>query len=285
MNKRTAMSIAGTVVIALIILMTVFGFWFQVDQGERGVVLRNGKLVRVAEPGLDFKMPFIDSVSRVSVRDHTMQLKTEAYSFDQQPAILVLSITYRVPEVKVSKLYTDYGSRLNLQGVLLERRALDSSKKVFGKFTAARAIQERNVLGMEMLSHLQTSLEGFPVDVIGIQLEDITFSEAYVKSIEQRMLAQVQIETTRQQKETATINAEVQVVKAKAEADAQRERYTAEADGIKLRGEAEAQAIRSKARALAENSMVVQLNAVDKWNGALPTTQVPGSAVPFIGVK
>ena len=60
-----------TGVLFVLILCLAFGSWFQVDQGERGVVLRNGKLVRVSEPGLDFKTPFIDNVMTVSVRDHT----------------------------------------------------------------------------------------------------------------------------------------------------------------------------------------------------------------------
>ena len=54
-----------TAVLFLLILFLAFDSWFQVDQGERGVVLRNGKLVRVSEPGLDFKTPFIDNVMTV----------------------------------------------------------------------------------------------------------------------------------------------------------------------------------------------------------------------------
>jgi len=75
------------------------------------------------------------------------------------------------------------------------------------------------------------------------------------------------------------------VVNAKAEADARREQFQAEADGIRLRGEAEAAAIEARAKALAANTNLVNLIAVEKWNGALPATQVPGSALPFIGVK
>ena len=75
----------GTAILFMLIVFIAMGSWFQVDQGERGVVLRNGKLVRVAEPGLDFKTPFIDNVMTVSVRDHTFVFeKLEAYSYDQQ---------------------------------------------------------------------------------------------------------------------------------------------------------------------------------------------------------
>lgn len=275
----------GTVIF-LVLLFSAFGSFYQIDQGERGVVLRNGKMVRIAEPGLGFKTPFIESVREISVRDHTFKFnKLEAYSYDQQPATLVVSVTYRVPSERVDDLYSEYGTLENLQVRALERRTFDAVKNVFGKFTAVRAIQEREKLGIDVNAAVRSAMGEIPVSVVGVQIEEVEFSAAYEQSIEQRMLAQVQIETTRQQKETATINAEIQVVKAKAEADAQRERFTAEADGIKLRGMAEAEAIRARAEALAANTNLVNLNAVDRWDGKLPATMVPGSSLPFVNIK
>ncbi|MGE8617529.1 MAG: SPFH domain-containing protein, partial [Achromobacter spanius] len=251
----------------LLILFIAFGSWFQVDQGERGVVLRNGKLVRVSEPGLDFKTPFIDNVMMVSVRDHTFVFeKLEAYSYDQQPAQLRVSVTYRVPPEHVAELYSEYGTIDNLQMRVLERKTPDAVKNVFGQYTAVRAIQERQKLGLDVNTAVLKTMDGAPVQVVGVQIEEVGFSQAYEHSIEQRMLAQVQIETTRQQKETAMINAEIQVVKARAEADARRQQFTAEADGIRMRGEAEAASIRAKAEALAANTNLVSLNAVEKWD-------------------
>lgn len=286
MIPRNAKLAAGAGVLFVLILMLAFSSWFQVDQGERGVVLRNGKLVRVSEPGLDFKTPFIDSVSTVSVRDHTFIFENlEAYSYDQQPATLRVSVTYRVPTEHVAELYAEYGTISNLQMRVLERKTPDAVKNVFGRYTAVRAIQERQKLGVDVNAAVLSAMDGAPVQIVGVQVEEVGFSKAYEHSIEQRMLAQVQIETTRQQKETAMITAEIQVVKAKAEADARRQQFTAEADGIRLRGEAEAASIRAKAEALAANTNLVSLNAVEKWDGVLPATQVPGAALPFIGIK
>jgi uncharacterized membrane protein YqiK len=58
----------------------------------------------------------------------------------------------------------------------------------------------------------------------------------------------------------------------------------AEADAIRLKGEAEASALQAKANALRENPSYVALTAAEKWDGKLPTTMVPGSAVPFVNV-
>lgn len=286
MNIKTIGLIAASAVAALLLLFVSFGSWYQVDQGERGIVLRNGAFSHVAEPGLGFKMPFFDSVSYISVRDHAVLFeKIEAYSFDQQPATMRVSLTYRVPAGQVERLYSEYGTIQNLQNRVLDRRLPDEVKNVFGKYTAVRAIQERASLGVDINAAVRKALESSPVQVVGVQVEEVGFSNAYEQSIEQRMLAQVQIETTRQQKETAEIQAQIKVVQAKADADARLENFRAEADGILLRGEAEAKAIRARADALAANTNLVSLMAVERWDGKLPTTQVPGSAVPFVSIK
>lgn len=48
---------------------------------------------------------------------------------------------------------------------------------------------------------------------------------------------------------------------------------------------AEAAAIKARADALALNGKLVELTAAERWNGQLPTTMVPGYAVPFITVR
>lgn len=291
MMKKSVGFLIGAGVLAIIGLCVAMGSWYTIDQGERGVVLRNGKVVGLADPGLNFKMPIIEDVSKMSVRDHTIAFggkgttPLEAYSYDQQPASLRVSVTFQVPPEKVVNVYSEYGNLENLASRVIERRTHDTVKNVFGTFTASRAIQERSKLSTDMTTAVIKSLESAPLKVVSVQIEEVGFSKAYEDSIEKRMLAQVQIETTRQQKETAMINAEIQVVQAKAAADAQRERFTAEADGIKLRGNAEAAAIEAKAKALASNTNLVNLNAIEKWDGKLPATQVPGSALPFIGIK
>lgn len=284
MNKAIGL-LGAACAVFVVLLIAVFGSFFQIDQGERGIVLRNGSLVSVAEPGLGFKIPVVESVRHISVRDHAVVLPMEAYSFDQQPAVMKVSVTYRVPIDRVADLYSEYGTLEGLSARVIERRTPDAVKNAFGRFTAARAIQEREKLGTEAMQAVSAAMRDAPVQIVGLQIEEVGFSKAYEQSIEQRMLAQVQIETTRQQKQTAEIHAEIKVVEAKAAADAQREQFSAVSDGIRMKGEAEASAIEARAKALAANTNLVQLAAVERWDGKLPQTQLPGSALPFIGVK
>jgi len=63
----------------------------------------------------------------------------------------------------------------------------------------------------------------------------------------------------------------------------------AQAEGTKqaaiLRAEGEAQALNIKGKALQNNPGVVELNAIDKWNGVLPQYMGGNSPTPFINVK
>jgi regulator of protease activity HflC (stomatin/prohibitin superfamily) len=64
-----------------------------------------------------------------------------------------------------------------------------------------------------------------------------------------------------------------------------RRQAEANAKAVRLAGEAEADAIRARSAAIASSPKLVELTIAEKWNGVLPTTMVPGTAVPFIGVK
>ncbi|WP_375459199.1 SPFH domain-containing protein [uncultured Enterovirga sp.] len=68
MNRFLTM-IAGAIVI-LSGLSVLFGTWYTIDQGTRGVILRNGALLGIAQPGLGFKLPLIDTVQKTSVQTH-----------------------------------------------------------------------------------------------------------------------------------------------------------------------------------------------------------------------
>ena len=60
--------------IALVVLVSLLGTVFQIEPEEVGVILRFGKYARTAEPGLHFKLPFVEDMTRVPVQ---RQLKQE----------------------------------------------------------------------------------------------------------------------------------------------------------------------------------------------------------------
>jgi regulator of protease activity HflC (stomatin/prohibitin superfamily) len=170
----------------------------------------------------------------------------------------------------------------------------EESKTVFGRFAAVTAIQERGRLNQEIADAIQKSVSG-PVIIDSVQIENIDFSDAYEASIEQRMLAEVEVQRLRQNAEREKVQAEITVTQANAQADARRADAQAQADSvrlqaqadaeaIRLKGDAEAQAIKARGDALRDNPGLVSLTQAEKWNGQLPTTILPNGAIPMLNL-
>jgi regulator of protease activity HflC (stomatin/prohibitin superfamily) len=285
-------------IIAFVVLFLVVGSWYTVDQTERGVLLRNGAVIGTAQPGLGFKLPGFDSVQKISVRTATYSWdKMNSYSFDQQPADLKISVTLRASPDKVADLYAKFGTLDSAVNQVVSPVVNQQVKIVFGRYTAVKAIQERGTLNNAIKDAIADSLKSDPMIVIeSVQLENIEFSANYLHSIEQRMLAEVEVQKLQQNAEREKVQAQITVTQATAKADAVRAEAQANADAtrlngeakasnIKITGEAEAAAIEARGKALGNNPNLVTLVQAERWNGALPTTMVPGSSVPFVAVK
>jgi regulator of protease activity HflC (stomatin/prohibitin superfamily) len=272
--------------VALIFGLVVFmGSWYTIDQGERGVHLRNGAVVGSSEPGLGFKLPIFDSIKRVPVQNLTVQYdKVPAYSKDQQTAEIKVSVSFHVPPGEVVALYSEYGSVEGLTSRLVDRQVPTQVENVFGQYTAISAVQNRVQFVQDVTKAIRESVKG-PIVIDGVQIENIDFSDAYEKSIELRMQAEVLVQTEKQNLEKEKVNADIAVTQARGQAESRLALARAEAEATRVKGEAEAAAIKARAEALAQNQNLVELTKAERWNGQLPTTMLPNTAVPFLSTK
>lgn len=279
--------LVGAVFAGLFALTLMLGSWYTVDERERGVILRNGAIVGEASPGLHFKLPLIDSVIDVPVDTRVVTIdKMAAYSRDQQPAEIRMSVVFSIPPSDVREVYSRFRDLDGLTDRVIKPKVFEQTKNVFGQYTAVSAIQERTKLNSDMASAIFAGIKALdaPVTIESVQIENIDFSDAYEKSIEQRMLAEVEVQKLRQNAEREKVQAEIVVTQATAQANAVRAKAQAEADAIRLRGDAEAQAIKARGDALRENPGLVALTQAERWDGKLPSTMVPGSSVPMLNL-
>jgi regulator of protease activity HflC (stomatin/prohibitin superfamily) len=266
-------------------LVVFMGSWYTIDQGERGVHLRNGAVVGSSEPGLGFKLPIFDSIKRVPVQNLTVQYdKVPAYSKDQQTAEIKVSVSFHVPPGEVIALYSEYGSVEGLTSRLVDRQVPTQVENVFGQYTAISAVQNRVQFVQDVTKAIRESVKG-PIVIDGVQIENIDFSDAYEKSIELRMQAEVLVQTEKQNLEKEKVNADIAVTQARGQAESRLALARAEAEATRVKGEAEAAAIKARAEALAQNQNLVELTKAERWNGQLPTTMLPNTAVPFLSTK
>lgn len=293
------MKLPGLLVAAVVVVLGAiifFGSWYQIDQGEEGVVLRTGAVVNTVGPGLHFKLPIVEDVKEFSLQSHTETFQNmESYSRDQQPAQIRLSVSYHVIPGTGASIYAEYGSVETMIARLVYPRVPAIFKNVFGQYDALGAIQQRAKLNSDALAALQAGISEFLL-IESVQVEDIKFSAAYENSIEEKQLATVEVQKRQQELAQQKVQAEITVTQAQAQADAQIAQATAEAAAVKLAAEAESYAIEIKGRAeataidlrgqaLRDNPGVVALVQAEKWNGQLPYTMPPNGTVPFLDLS
>lgn len=268
---------------AMFLLITAWSAYYTVDEGERGVYLHWGAFAGISEPGLSFKMPFVTSIHKVSMRPFLLTFNSggglSSYSKDQQTAVIRVSVNARVIDAR--RLYIYYQDLDNATSRIITPRVYEQVKNVFGQFTAAESIQNRTKLNTDVSSAIiaaVNSVKDTPLVVEAVQIENIDFSDEYEKAVEDQMQATVMQKKAEVEKLKRIINADAAAYEVKAQADAQAHR-------IAVQGEAEAKAIRARGDALRENPALPSLVTAEKWDGKLPTSMPPGGAVPFITVK
>lgn len=289
--KIAAGVIAG--LFALLILFTVFGSFYTVDQGQEAVLLNYGSVSGVEQSGLHFKTPFVQSMAIIDIRQQNRSYDQpfESYSKDQQPANIAVSVNYHVPADKAADLYTQYGSVDAMVSRIIDQRVPAILKNVFGGYDAQSAIQERAKLNNDVFEALQSGISG-PVVIDSFQIKDIKFSPDYEAAIAAKQKATVQVQEQQQVLDQEIIKAKITVTQAQAQADSQlavqinaakaiQINGEAQAAAIKARGDAEAGVIKAKADALNSNPALIELTKAEKWNGTLPTTMLPNSTLPF----
>lgn len=287
---------------ALVVLMTLFGAFYTVDEGQRAVVKRYGQVMDVSGPGLHFKTPFITDIETVSVQSFVRRYGSEgsmqAYSKDMQIGELIVSINFTPvssPEA-VRRVVSDFGSLDNYLRREVDPKIPQVVKAKFAAFTAQSSNENQMELAASILDGLNKVIPTALVTIQTVQVEDIGFSPKFEKSMEDRKMAEtqvdIQIQSNKQQDEVnkRTVNdakAQADAAKAQADADAYKiqQDSIANSEAIKRRGEAEADAIRAKAKALADNPALIELTKAERWDGVLPTTMLPGTATPLLSIK
>jgi regulator of protease activity HflC (stomatin/prohibitin superfamily) len=229
----------------------------------------------------------IESIYKVDMQTHNFTFdKVNSYSADQQPADLKVSVTLHVSPDKVSEMYSRFaGDQEAAVSRLITPHMNQEVKVVFGQYTAQRAITARGQLNADAAKALTDAIAYDPIFVIeGVQIENIDFSRQYIESVEARMQAEVAVQQQQQLLAQEKVKADIAVTQATGRANSIRAEAQAQADATVLKGNAEATAIAARAKALADNPTIIQLTQAERWNGVLPTTMVPGSAIPFLNV-
>lgn len=255
--------IISAAVAFVIILVIVFSSFGTVGAGERGVKTRFGSVVGTIGTGLYTKTPFITNITKLDVQTQKEQADSTASSSDLQNVNTTVAVNYNLDPVKVSDLYTRIGTDYKTK--VIDPSIQEVVKAVTAKYTAEELITKRQEVTDAVKVGLTDRLIASDIQVTGVSIVNFEFSKSFNDAIELKVTAEQNALAAKNKLDQVKFEAEQTVATAQAQAEA-----------IKI----QAQAINSQGGA-----SYVQLQAVNKWNGQLPTTMVPGSSVPFIKVS
>ncbi len=252
-------SLIGLLLAVLIGIITVIGTYFTVDPYERGIVTRAGNFAYVAEPGLHFKVPFLDSVTkrRIDVQTITTpQLNT--YTVDNQEVDAVLVIQYVVPPEELSFIYANVGELTPL----LQTMTADRWKIEAGKINVSNFASTRGILINTVKTIVATEAKRlYHVTITDVQLFNLDYQKSYRDAQAQAAVVKTQIEQSQGLQEKAKIDAETARVAASGQANQAIEAARGSAERVRIDAIAQAEAVRVNAIAQAEAMRVQAIAA------------------------
>jgi len=277
-------------------VIAIFGSFFVVREGHIGIQTRFAKAVEQYEPGLHFKIPLIDSVKSIEVRERKNVEDLAASTANQLPMTATVSINWTVKTEEALSLYVRYGSLDQFEARILDPKLRQASKAALATFRADELIRNRNSAIAAIQENMVTLMEEYPVVVHSPQIENISLPDRYLEAIQQKEEAREaavreQHNLERQKLEAAreiqTAEADRDAVKARADGHAYKIKIEAQANAqaILIQGEAEADKIALINKSLAENPLLIEYEKAKRWSGVLPTTMLPNGATPFINLN
>ena len=317
-TRMKKLSLVGTVVIIIGILgmALVPSSFHTVEAGEVAVVKHLGEARNVRTPGTYFDFWLTEKYEYYDSKVQNMDISTQAYSKDAQTMSIAMNVQYRIDSTKVIDIANQYGT-IDLLANRIESIATEKTKATLSSYSAMNIIETRSTISPLVEETIKTAVdEEYCVEIIAVVLTNIDFSEAFEKTVEDKMIAEQEKLKAEYEKETAIVNAEkelevaklqaqARLEKAKADAEAQIEVARAEASAVKLKSievaralgfEIEEQEITDEngvvtsieyeinfdGKAAEEIALITEylkyIEYLDKWDGKLPTVMTGDSA-------
>lgn len=283
MHTTTKAAILG--VSTFVALILLFNSFYIVSEGHVGVVKHFGQAIKQTDPGIHFKAPIIQGVEKIEVRTRKNVELMASSTAEQMPVKVEVSVNWTVDREAALSLYKNYGGLRQFEERILDPRFRSATKDAIPQFEAEQLIQDRASAINQIESRLMSEMEGFPVVVDNIQIENIELPPNYIKSIETKQTARNLAAAEKHNLERQRLESLRDVNTSDAKAQGILVTAKAEAEAIRLKGSAEAEAIELKSQALRDSPLIVKLTEAQNWDGKLPTTIMGSTAMPILDMR
>jgi regulator of protease activity HflC (stomatin/prohibitin superfamily) len=216
----------GTIIYVIIALMLLKGTIYMVKQQTAVVIERLGKFHKVSRPGLQFKIPLIDSIAGdINLKVRELPVEVETKTKDDVFVKIIVSVQFFV--VNSMEGIEDSFYKLNNPERQIQSYVFDSIRSEVPKMELDSVFAEKDKIAIAVKNELSETMQQFGFDFIKALVTDID-PDSKVKH------AMNEINAAKRMKEAAkeeAAAAKIRVIAA-AEADAESKRLAGE--GIAL---------------------------------------------------
>jgi regulator of protease activity HflC (stomatin/prohibitin superfamily) len=224
----------------IVVLLLLFAGLKTINQGYVGVITMFGKYRRVISPGLNFLVPFLETVSRrVSIQNRSVEMEFQAVTADQANVYFKSMLLYAVQnadEETIKKVAFKFLSERDLMQALT--RTIEGTIR---SFVATKRQAEILALRKEIIVYVKEQidqlLEEWGYHLLDLQINDITFDQAIIDSMS-KVVASNNLKAAAENEGQALL-----ITKTKA--------AEAEGNAIKIAAEAERQAAQLRGQGVA----------------------------------
>lgn len=165
-------------IILFILLFIVLPGLKIVQQYQKGVVFRLGKIINVRDPGLNWIIPYIDRMRKVDLRTVTLPIPPQKIITKDNVSVDISAVAYYriVDAVKSIVAIEDVMAAIN-------QIAQTSVRNIVGKFQLDEILSERETINAEIAKVLDTHTEGWGVVVSVVEIKDIELPEGMQRAM------------------------------------------------------------------------------------------------------
>ena len=288
--KALSSAIIGLIVFAVLATIIGAGLVF-IEPTETGVVVtilaEGGMRPDPLRPGLHWIVPFVERVELypTSIQTFTMastasegetqgQITVEARTSDGQRIFVDSSVIYQIEPTVVTTIHREWQDRYQDDLILPQVRGI--IRDAVSQYRVDEVLStKRFEMADQMTADLLAVMADNGLTLIDFVLRDITFTEEYAQSIEQKQIAEQQalqaafvVNSKKQEAEQAR-----QIAQGQADAAVIASKGAAEARLIEAN--AEAQALELLAAALEDNPQLIEYQYILKLAPGVQTIFVP----------
>jgi regulator of protease activity HflC (stomatin/prohibitin superfamily) len=169
------------------VILIIFSFIYIIKQFERSIILRLGKYHRQIGPGINYRIPFIDNVLVVDIRERVREFKAERMlTKDNVPVTIDAILRYKIIEDRTNDAI------LNVENFneMIQQVSQTTLRNNIGSSVFQDILSKREEINQHIRSIISNEASNWGIEVAGVEIRQVIIP----KELEAAMSKQAQAE-------------------------------------------------------------------------------------------